>query len=193
MSNKIKNIREKNLYKGHYRLKGFDYEYLNNEGTWEWQKREIFDRGHGAVVMLYNLDKKTVILVEQFRMPVYINEGGDGLLMEACAGLLDENDPKMAITKEIEEETGFRIKMEAVKKVFEAYSSPGAVTEVLHYFIAPYTDAQRVSKGGGADDETENIVVREIAFAKAVELLKNGHIRDAKTIVLLQYAQMHLF
>ena len=193
MSNKIKNIKEKSLYEGHYKLRGFDYEYLNMDGVWERQKREIFDRGHGAVVLLYNLDKKTVIFVEQFRMPVYINEGGDGLLLEACAGLLEKNGPKTAIIKEIEEETGFRLKKRAVKKVFEAYSSPGAVTEVLHYFIAPYSEGERVSKGGGAENETENIVVRETAFAKAVQLLNSGEIKDAKTIVLLQYAQLHLF
>ena len=113
--------------------------------------------------------------------------------MEACAGLLEGNDPKTAIVKEIEEETGYRLQKDTVKKVFEAYSSPGAVTEILHYFVAPYSDAARVSEGGGAEDETENIIVKEIAFAKAVELMNNGQLKDAKTLVLLQYAQLYLF
>lgn len=193
MSEKIKNIKEQGLYKGHYQLKCFEYDYLNLNGKWEHQEREVFDRGHGAVVLLYNLDKKTIILVEQFRMPVYVNEGGNGLMLEACAGLLDDNDPKTAIAKEIEEETGFKIKKESIKKVLEAYTSPGAVTEVLHYFVAPYSEKERVSKGGGAAGETENIYVHEIAFAKALQLLSSGEIKDAKTIILLQYAQLHLF
>lgn len=113
--------------------------------------------------------------------------------MEACAGMLDDNDPKTAIVKEIEEETGYRIPKKDVAKIYEAYSSPGAMTEILHYFIAPYTNAQKVSAGGGAKNETENISVHEMTFEKALQLLSDGAIKDAKTIVLLQYAQLHIF
>ena len=193
MSYKIKNITHDKIYDGHYKLDKYTYQYLNLNAEWERQQREVFDRGHGAVVLLYNLKKSTVMLVEQFRMPVYVNQKKDAFLLEACAGMLDQKDPETAILKEIEEETGYRLNRTAIKKVFEAYSSPGAVTEVLHYFVAPYDEEQQVSKGGGAQDETENIVVKEIAFAKAVQLLTHGAIKDAKTIILLQYAQMHLF
>jgi len=169
----------------------FDYKNLN--GEWEHQKREIFDRGHGAVVLLYNLEDRSVILTQQFRMPVYMQNTENAFLMEACAGMLDDNDPKTAIVKEIEEETGYRLQKENVTKIYEAYSSPGAVTEILHYFTAPYTSAQKVSAGGGAKEETENIIVHEMTFDKALQLLSDGAIKDAKTIVLLQYAQLHIF
>ncbi|WP_031426348.1 NUDIX domain-containing protein [Flavimarina sp. Hel_I_48] len=191
--NKLKNFNEKILSKGHFILKkvSFDYKNLNNE--WEHQEREIFDRGHGAVVLLYNQQQQSIILTEQFRMPVYMTEKEDAVMMEACAGMLDDNDPKTAIIKEIEEETGYRLKEDQITKIYKAYSSPGAVTEILHYFVAPYTRAQKVSGGGGSAEETENIIVHEMPFAKAIQLLSDGTIKDAKTIVLLQYAQLHIF
>ena len=173
-----------------YTLKKVDFEYLNNQNTWEKQSREAYDRGNGAVVLLYNLERQTVILTRQFRMPTYLNKNKDGMMIEACAGLLDENDPKTAIIKEIEEETGYRIK--TVEKVFESYMSPGSVTEILHFFIAAYTEDQKVSEGGGAADETENIEVLEYSFTEALALIKSGEIKDAKTIMLLQYAQINL-
>lgn len=126
-------------------------------------------------------------------MPVYMHNKENAFLIEACAGMLDDNDPKTAIVKEIKEETGYRLQKENVTKIYEAYSSPGAMTEILHYFTAPYTNAQKVSDGGGAKNETENISVHEMTFEKALQLLCDGAIKDAKTIVLLQYAQLHLF
>jgi nudix-type nucleoside diphosphatase (YffH/AdpP family) len=191
--NKPKNITEKILSKVHYTLKEVSFDYKNLNGEWEHQKREVFDRGHGAVVLLYNLENRSVILTQQFRMPVYMQNTENAFLMEACAGMLDDNDPKTAIVKEIEEETGYRLQKKDVTKIYEAYSSPGAVTEILHYFTAPYTSAQKVSAGGGAQEETENIIVHELTFDKALQLLSDGAIKDAKTIVLLQYAQLHIF
>jgi nudix-type nucleoside diphosphatase (YffH/AdpP family) len=191
--NKPKNVTEKILSNAHFTLKEVNFDYKNFNGEWEHQKREVFDRGHGAAVLLYNLENKSVILTQQFRMPVYMQNAENAQLMEACAGMLDDNDPKTAIVKEIEEETGYRIQKEEVNKIYEAYSSPGAMTEILHYFTVPYTAAQKVSAGGGAKEETENITVHEMTFDKALQLLADGAIKDAKTIVLLQYAQLHLF
>tara|TARA_B100002049_G_C15982390_1_gene333622 strand:+ start:183 stop:770 length:588 start_codon:yes stop_codon:yes gene_type:complete len=190
MNDKVRNMNVSILSNNWYTLKKVDFEYLNNQNTWEKQSREAYDRGNGAVVLLYNLERQTVILTRQFRMPTYLNKNKDGMMIEACAGLLDENDPKTAIIKEIEEETGYRIK--TVEKVFESYMSPGSVTEILHFFIAAYTEDQKVSEGGGAADETENIEVLEFSFTEALALIKSGEIKDAKTIMLLQYAQINL-
>ena len=190
MNDKVRNMNVSILSDNWYTLNKVDFEYLNNQNTWEHQSREAYDRGNGAVVLLYNPDQKTVILTRQFRMPTYLNKNSDGMMIEACAGLLDENDPKTAIIKEIEEETGYRIK--TVEKVFESYMSPGSVTEILHFFIAAYSESQKVSEGGGAADETENIEVLEYSFQDALALIKTGEIKDAKTIMLLQYAQINL-
>tara|TARA_Y100000815_G_scaffold266854_1_gene285569 strand:+ start:185 stop:772 length:588 start_codon:yes stop_codon:yes gene_type:complete len=190
MNDKVRNMKVSILSDNWYTLNKVDFEYLNNQNTWEHQSREAYDRGNGAVVLLYNPDQKTVILTRQFRMPTYLNKNSDGMMIEACAGLLDENDPKTAIIKEIEEETGYRIK--TVEKVFESYMSPGSVTEILHFFIAAYSESQKVSEGGGAADETENIEVLEYSFQEALALIKTGEIKDAKTIMLLQYAQINL-
>lgn len=190
MNDRLRNMKVSILSDNWYTLKKVDFEYLNRNDIWENQSREAYDRGNGAVVLLYNLSKKTVILTRQFRMPTYINKNPDGMMIEACAGLLDDNDPKTTIIKEIEEETGYRIT--AVEKVFESYMSPGSVTEILHFFIASYSEKQKVSEGGGAEDETENIEVLEYTFAEALRLVKTGEIKDAKTIMLLQYAQINL-
>ena len=190
MNDKVRNMKVSILSDNWYTLNKVDFEYLNNQNTWEHQSREAYDRGNGAVVLLYNPDQKTVILTRQFRMPTYLNKNSDGMMIEACAGLLDENDPKTAIIKEIEEETGYRIK--TVEKVFESYMSPGSVTEILHFFIAAYSESQKVSEGGGAADETENIEVLEYSFQEALALIKTGEIKDGKTIMLLQYAQINL-
>lgn len=190
MNDKVRNMKVSILSDNWYTLNKVDFEYLNNQNTWEHQSREAYDRGNGAVVLLYNPDQKTVILTRQFRMPTYLNKNSDGMMIEACAGLLDENDPKTAIIKEIEEETGYRIK--TVEKIFESYMSPGSVTEILHFFIAAYSESQKVSEGGGAADETENIEVLEYSFQEALALIKTGEIKDAKTIMLLQYAQINL-
>ena len=190
MNDRLRNMNVSILSDNWYTLKKVDFEYLNNQNVWEKQSREAYDRGNGAVVLLYNTDKKSVILTRQFRMPTYLNKNPDGMMIEACAGLLDENDPKTAIIKEIEEETGYRIT--EVEKVFESYMSPGSVTEILYFFIATYSKDQKVSKGGGSEDETENIEVLEYDFQEALRLVKTGEIKDAKTIMLLQYAQINL-
>ncbi|MFD0861779.1 GDP-mannose pyrophosphatase NudK [Sungkyunkwania multivorans] len=185
----IKNIKKEVLSDNWYVLNKYTFDYKKDDGTWETQQREAYDRGNGATILLYNKKKGTVILTKQFRMPTYVNGNADGMMIEACAGLLDEDDPVTCIKRETEEETGFRI--EEVKKVFESYMSPGSVTEILHFFIGAYTDEMKVSDGGGVAHEHENIAVLELPFSKAVEMMNTGEIKDAKTIMLLQYASIH--
>lgn len=190
LSSRIKNMTKKLLSDNWYRLETFSYEYKKNDGTWETQHREAYDRGNGAAILLYNVVQKTVVVTRQFRLPTYINGNKDGMMIEVCAGLLDGDAPEACIKKEVEEETGFRV--DAVTKVFESYMSPGSVTEILYFFTAPYTHEMKVSEGGGADDETENIEVLEMSFTEAIERVASGEIKDAKTILLLQYAQLHI-
>ena len=161
----------------------FDYKMPN--GEWVEQAREAYDRGNGAAVLLYNRNKQTVILISQFRMPTYLNGNESGIMIEACAGLLDGDDPETCVIKEAEEESGFRVSK--VEKVLEAYMSPGAVTEILHLYIAEYQDNDRVNSGGGLADEQEDITVLEVDFNKAVYMIGSGEIKDAKTIMLLQH------
>ncbi|MFI8377546.1 NUDIX domain-containing protein [Leeuwenhoekiella sp. NPDC079379] len=190
MNENVRNMNVTVLSDNWYTLNKVDFEYLNKDNEWEKQSREAYDRGNGAVVLLYNNLQKTIILTRQFRMPTYLNKNNDGMMIEACAGLLDENDPTTAILKEIEEETGYKV--DKATKIFESYMSPGSVTEILHFFIAEYSKKQKVSEGGGAADETENIEVLEYQFEEAINLMKTGAIKDAKTIMLLQYAQINL-
>ncbi len=184
----IKNIRKEVLSNQWYTLNRYTYDYQKEDGSWETQQREAYDRGNGAAILLYHPKKKTVILTRQFRMPTYVNRNKDGMMIEVCAGLLDEQDPVSCIKKEVEEETGFKV--EQVEKVFEAYMSPGSVTEILHFFIATYDDSMKIGKGGGAEDETENIEVLEIPMVDATKMMSEGTIRDAKTIMLLQFARI---
>lgn len=172
-----------------YVLNKVTYDYQKNNGAWESQVREAYDRGNGATILLYNQDRKTVILTRQFRLPTYINGNEDGLLIEACAGLLDKDNPEDCIRKETEEETGYRIGK--VTKIFESYMSPGSVTEILYFFIAEYDQAMKVSEGGGLMEEQENIEVLELDFEDAYHLIHTGEIKDAKTIILLQYAKIN--
>jgi len=172
-----------------YVLNKVTYDYQKNNGAWESQVREAYDRGNGATILLYNQDRKTVILTRQFRLPTYINGNEDGLLIEACAGLLDKDNPEDCIRKETEEETGYRIGK--VTKIFESYMSPGSVTEILYFFIAEYDQAMKVSEGGGLMEEQENIEVLEIKFEEAYNMIHTGAIKDAKTIMLLQYAKIN--
>lgn len=171
-----------------YTLKKVTYELANNNQVFI-QTREAYDRGNGAVILLYNKERRSVILTRQFRLVTYINGNPNGMLIEACAGLLDKDDPEVCIRRETEEETGYQIGQ--VIKVFEAYMSPGSVTELLYFFIAPYTSEMRFGPGGGIEHEQENTEVLEIPFAKAMEMVQNGEIRDGKTIMLLQYLQIH--
>jgi GDP-mannose pyrophosphatase NudK len=172
-----------------YILNKVTVDYQKKDGSWDTQEREVYDRGNGAAILLYNQSKGTVILTRQFRLPSYLNGNKSGLLIEVCAGLLDEDNPEACIIREAEEETGYRL--HSVKKVFEAYMSPGAVTEVLHYFIGEYDSSMKVSSGGGLEHEHEEIDVLEIPFAQAYVMIESGEIKDAKTIMLLQYAKIH--
>jgi nudix-type nucleoside diphosphatase (YffH/AdpP family) len=185
----IRNSKREILSDQWYKLYRYNYDYQKEDGTWESQQREVYDRGNGAAILLYNKVRQTVILTRQFRMPTFVNENETGMLIEVCAGLLDDKDPVSCIIKEVEEETGFRVPK--VQKVFEAYMSPGAVTERLHFFVAAYEDSMKVGSGGGAEGESENIEVLELPFVKAMEMIQNGQIIDAKSILLLQYARIH--
>ncbi len=189
MNPNVKIIEEKVLSNNWYVLKKIIFNYKNKQGEWQNQSREAYDRGNGATILLYNKESQTVVLTEQFRMPTYINGNETGMLIEACAGLLDKDNPEDCIRRETEEETGYRIGK--VTKVFEAYMSPGSVTEILYFFVAEYTKAMKVNDGGGAEDEQENIDVLELPFSKALEMITTGEIKDGKTIMLLQYAQIN--
>jgi GDP-mannose pyrophosphatase NudK len=171
-----------------YTLNKVTFEWQKKNGSWQTQSREAYDRGNGAAILLYNPQQKTVILTRQFRLPTYINGNDDGMLIEACAGLLDKDNPEDCIRKETQEETGYKIT--EVRKVFEAYMSPGSVTERLYLFVAQYSPELKISEGGGVAEE-EDIEVLEIPFQTALEMVAAGEIRDAKTIILLQYAQIY--
>lgn len=166
----------------------FDYK-MGSENS-ETQVREVYDRGNGAVILLYNRANKTVVLTRQFRLPTYLNGNLSGMVIEACAGLLDGDNPMDCIIRETEEETGYRLS--AVKKVFQSYMSPGSVTEILHFFIGEYQSEMKVSEGGGVANEHENIEVLEYPFDIAYQMIASGEIIDAKTIMLLQYAKINL-
>jgi len=190
MSNsKVKINYTKNLSSDWYKLDKINFDYQTKDGKWQTQNRESYNRGDGAAILLYNSTKKTIVLTKQFRMPSYLNGNNDGMMIEVCAGLLDENDPLTCIIKEAEEETGFKISNP--KKVFEIFSTPGAVTEKIHYYIAEYSDEMKISEGGGLEDEDEEIEVLELNFEKALLIVLNGEIKDAKTIILIQYAQIN--
>jgi GDP-mannose pyrophosphatase NudK len=172
-----------------YTLKKITYQYTKRNGEVMTQTREAYDRGNGATILLYHPEQKTVILTRQFRVPTYINGNESGMMIEACAGLLDNENPEDCIKRETEEETGYKISK--VQKIFEAYMSPGSVTEILHFFIAEYRNDMKVSEGGGADDEEENIEVLELPIDQAMAMIDSGEIKDAKTIMLLQHVKLH--
>ncbi len=188
MDPKIKNIKTTVLSDNWYTLNKIEFDYLMPDGKWVRQARESYDRGNGATILMYNVEKKTVILIKQFRMPSYVNGNKTGVIIETCAGLLDGDEPEVCVKKEALEETGIQI--ETVEKVFEAYMSPGAVTEIIHFYIGAYTDEMRINSGGGLDEEHEDIEVLEISFKKAFEMIASGEIKDAKTIMLLQHLKL---
>jgi nudix-type nucleoside diphosphatase (YffH/AdpP family) len=173
-----------------YLLKKTTFSYRRRDGTWQTQSRETYDRGNGATILLYDPERSTVVLTRQFRYPAFVN-GYDDLLIETPAGLLDNASPEERIRAETEEETGFRI--EHVRRIFEAYMSPGSVTEKLFFFVATYRASDRVGAGGGHAHEGEDIDMMEIAIGDAIAMIDRGEIRDGKTIMLLQYAALHLF
>ncbi|KFI05448.1 GDP-mannose pyrophosphatase [Massilia sp. BSC265] len=174
-----------------YVLKKYSFDYLRKDGSSQRQTREVYDRGNGAAILLYNRARRSVVLTRQFRLPAYLNGLADGMLIEAAAGLLDDMSPADRIRIEAEEETGYRI--EQVEKVFEAYMSPGSVTEKLHFSVAEYQDSQRVGEGGGVVAEGEDIQVLELPFDEAMGMIGRGEIVDGKTIMLLQHAALRLF
>ena len=188
-NNNVKIQQTEILSKNWYTLKKVTYDYLKKDGQWQSQSREAYDRGNGAAILLYNQETQTVILTRQFRMPTYINGNETGMMIEVCAGLLDEHDAEECIRRETEEETGYKIK--EVRKILEAYMSPGSVTEKLYFFIAEYSKDMKMTEGGGLEHEQEDIDVLELPFEKAFQMIDTGEICDAKTIMLLLYAKVH--
>jgi GDP-mannose pyrophosphatase NudK len=188
MEQNVRIIDSKLLSDNWYILKKIKYEYRQKDGSWKSQQREVYDRGNGAAILLYNKEQRTVILTRQFRLPSFINGNKDGMLIEACAGLLDQDNPEDCIRRETAEETGYTINQ--VKKVMEAYMSPGSVTEILYFFVAEYEAYMKSGAGGGIEHEQENIEVLEYPFEKAMFMIESGEIKDAKTIMLLQYAEL---
>ncbi|MBP6123354.1 MULTISPECIES: NUDIX domain-containing protein [Providencia] len=184
----IRNISEKLLSDNWYILKKYTYELQLRNGSWQKQEREVYDRGNGAVILLYNKIKNSIILIRQFRMPMYVN-GYQHFLIEAAAGLLDNASPEERIIAEAEEETGFKV--DKIEKVFEAFMSPGSVTEKLYFYIAEYNEQNRQSSGGGLVDEGEDIEVLEWPFPKALNAIKTGEIVDGKTIMLIQHLALN--
>jgi GDP-mannose pyrophosphatase NudK len=189
MINHVKIIKTEILSDNWYILKKIAYEYVKKDGTRSTQTREAYDRGNGATILLYNREQKTVILTSQFRLPTFINGNDSGMMIEACAGLLDKDNPEDCIKRETEEETGYKIS--DVQKIFEAYMSPGSVTEILYFFIAEYSKDMKVASGGGIEHEEENIEVLEMDIEHAMKMIESGEIKDAKTIMLLQYVRLH--
>ena len=189
MNEKVKNIKKILLSNNWYKLNKVIFDYRMGNGEWVEQAREAYDRGNGATVLLYNRTKQTVILVSQFRMPTYLNGNATGMMIETCAGLLDGDDPETCVIKEAEEESGFRVSH--VEKVFEAYMSPGAVTEIIYFYVAEYNDHDKIGAGGGLVSEQEDILVMEVDFNEALNMIVTGQIKDAKTIMLLQYAKIN--
>lgn len=187
MNPKIQITKTELLSDNWYLLNKVTYEFTPQNGEPETQRREVYDRGNGAAILLYNKVKQTVILTRQFRLPTFLNGNESGMMIEVCAGLLDEKNPEDCIKRETEEETGYRI--QDVKKVFEAYMSPGAVTEILYFFTAEYQPEMKVSEGGGLASEHEYIEVLELNFNEALKMVYNGEIKDAKTIMLLLHAK----
>lgn len=187
MTKRFKNIHIETLSKQWATLEKVTFDYQMQDGRWVQQTRESYNRGDGAVILLYNKEKRTVVLTKQIRIPTYFNGNKDGFVIEACAGMLDKDHPEACVIREVEEETGYKIPR--AEKVFELFSTPGAVTEKLYYFIGEYSDSMKVSSGGGLDEENEDIEVLELSFEEALEMMFKGEIEDAKTVILLQYIQ----
>lgn len=190
VSNRVRVQKVEVLSDDWYLLKKTTFDFLRSDGTWQQQSRETYDRGNGATILLYNIAHRSVILVKQFRYPAFVN-GLDDLLIEAPAGLLDQASPDERIKLEAEEETGYCVTQ--VRKIFEAYMSPGSVTEKLYFFVAEYDANSKVSDGGGMEHEGEDIGVLELDFDRALAMIETGKIADGKTIMLLQYAALHIF
>ncbi|CAM4091253.1 NUDIX family hydrolase [Yersinia intermedia] len=187
MSVKIENIQSELLSKNWFQLHKYTFNLITDNGKSVQQVREVYDRGNGATILLYNRQKGTVVLIEQFRMPTYVNGNPGGMLLEACAGLLDNDSPEECIRREAMEETGYQV--DKVQKLFEAYMSPGGVTEIVYFFAAEYHPDQKITDDVGVEDEVIDVV--ELPFSEAITMIADGRIKDGKTIMLLQYAQIH--
>ncbi|WP_375446832.1 GDP-mannose pyrophosphatase NudK [uncultured Fibrella sp.] len=177
---------EKLLSDNWYVLKRYTFDYQQANGDWVTQQREAYDRGNGATILLHNPATDLVILTRQFRLPTYVNGNPSGMLIETCAGLLDDDHPDDAIRREMEEETGYRIS--AVEKVMEAYMSPGSVTERLFFYLAEYSADTARNAGGGIDEE--DIDVLELPLTEALRMIDAGEIMDGKTIMLLYHLRL---
>ena len=190
ISDRVRVKEERVLSHARYLLKSITFDYRRGDGEWQTQTREVYDRGNAATLLPYNLAGRTIVLARQFRLPAYVN-GHDDLMIEAAAGMLDNASPEERIRAEAEEEIGYRL--HDVKKVYEAFMSPGAVTEKLHFFVAEYDPSMRIGSGGGLADEGEDIEVLELPIDSALAMIADGRIVDAKTIMLLQYAALNIF
>ena len=190
VSDRVRVKNERVLSDNYARLTSTTFEWRRSDGSWQTQTRETFDRGNAAALLPYNLKQRTVVLIRQFRYPAYINDYHD-LMIEAIAGLLDDEQPEVRIRAEAEEESGYRL--HDVRKIFEAFMSPGAVTEKLHFFVGEYEPEMRIGAGGGLASEGEDIEVLELAFDQALAMIGDGRVVDAKTIMLLQYAALRIF
>lgn len=184
----IRNLNSELICRSWSRLEKYSFEYPRADGRWETHVRDVYDRGDGVVVLLYNADTLSVILTRQFRLPTFLNGNPSGMSIEACAGALEDRDPLDCAVREVEEETGYRL--ERVDKVFEAYMSPGSVTEKLHFYLAEYRSDMKVGPGGGLASEQEYIEVLEIPLERALAMVASGEIRDGKTIMLLQHLRL---
>lgn len=190
MKNPKINIKKTEILSANWaKLSKVTLDYTRDDGQVEEQKREVYDRGNGAAILLYNKIKKTIVLIKQFRLPTYLNQNESGFLIEVCAGVLEREHPEETIIRETEEETGYHVS--DIKKVFQAYMSPGALTEIIHFYVAEYEDDMKKSAGGGLASEHENIEVIELPFETAYDMIASGEIVDAKTIMLLQYAKIN--
>ena len=185
---RVKDVRV--LSDNHYTLRATTYDWKRSSGEWQRQHRQTFDRGNGVALLPYNRAQGTVILIRQFRYPTYVN-GYDGLLLEAPAGTLGDIDPEVRMRMEAEEEIGYLLG--EMQKVFEAFMSPGAVTEKLYFFVAEYSPDMKIGDGGGLHEEGEDIQTLELPFTEAFAMIADGHVIDAKTIMLLQYAALNIF
>ncbi|MGY4858801.1 NUDIX domain-containing protein [Cryobacterium sp. AP23] len=173
---------------GWHVLRRTTFGYRRRDGVVETQQRETYDRGNGATILLYDPARSTVLLTRQFRYPAYVNGHPDGMLIEAAAGLLDDDAPDVAIRREAGEELG--VAVGELRHLFDLYMSPGSVTERVHFYAAEYEPADRVDAGGGLAEEGEDIEVLEVAFADALVMITDGRIVDGKTVILLQWAAL---
>jgi len=173
---------------GWHVLRRTTYDYRRRSGRWVTEHRETYDRGNGATILLYDIERRTVLLTRQFRFPVYVNGHPDGMFIETAAGLLDDDDPETAIRREASEELG--VELGELQHLFDVYMSPGSVTERVHFYAAPFTPADRIGAGGGLAEDGEDIEVLELPFDDALAMTADGRIADAKTIMLLQWAAL---